>query len=348
MADYSQAYKKAGVDVEAADTLVERIKSLAASTHTRGVVRDIGSFGGMFRLDVSGMKQPVLVSSTDGVGTKLKLAFEQDRHDTVGVDLVAMNVNDIAVHGAKPLFFLDYFATSELSVEQAESVVSGIAAGCREAGCALLGGETAEVPGFYQPGEYELCGFAVGVADDSRLVDGSSIGVGNQIIGLASNGVHANGFSLVRKLLEEGGYSLQDKPQGLDRTLGEVLLDPTRIYTRSVLNLLRDFHVRGLVHVTGGGIYDNIPRVLPRGVCADLDFNSWSRQPVFDWLKSEAGISWEEMLRVFNCGIGMILIVDKRECDDVLLRLRGLREEAWRIGEVAPLGRENTQVRIRF
>ena len=348
MAQHSQAYKQAGVDIKAADTLVDRIKRMAKSTHTRGVVRDIGSFGGMFRLNTRGMSNPVLVSSTDGVGTKLKLAFAQDRHDTVGVDLVAMNVNDILVHGAKPLFFLDYYATSELRVDQAESVVSGIAAGCREAGCALLGGETAEVPGFYQPGEYELSGFAVGLVDDLRIVDGSGIGVGNKIIGLASSGVHSNGYSLVRKVLDDGGHSLTDTPKGLDRPLGEVLLDPTRIYVNAVQNLLRDFDIRGIVHITGGGLYDNIPRVLPRGVMADLDFSSWSRPPVFDWLKEEAGIDWEEMLRVFNCGIGMVLVVNKREHEDVMLRLRGLREQAWTIGEIKAARKDDPSVRIRL
>jgi len=348
MTQHSRAYKEAGVDIEAADTLVARIKDMARSTHTRGVVKDIGSFGGMFRLNTRGMSNPVLVSSTDGVGTKLKLAFARDRHDTVGVDLVAMNVNDITVLGAKPLFFLDYYATSELRVDQAESVVSGIAAGCREAGCALLGGETAEVPGFYQSGEYELSGFAVGLVDDLHVVDGTGIGVGNKIIGLASNGVHSNGFSLVRKVLQDGGHSLDDIPQGLDRPLGEVLLDPTRIYVRAVQNLLRDFEIRGMVHVTGGGLYDNIPRVLPRGVRADLDFSSWSRPPIFDWLKEQAGISWEEMLQVFNCGIGMALVVSKREHEDVLLRLKGLREQAWPIGEIKAARRDDPPVRVSF
>ena len=348
MTQHSRAYKEAGVDVQAADTLVDRIKNMARSTHTRGVVKDIGSFGGMFRLNTRGMSNPVLVSSTDGVGTKLKLAFAMDRHDTVGVDLVAMNVNDIVVHGAKPLFFLDYYATSELRVDQAQSVVSGIAAGCREAGCALLGGETAEVPGFYQSGEYELSGFAVGLVDDQGIVDGSGIGVGNKIIGLASSGVHSNGFSLVRKVLQDGGHSLDDTPQGLDRPLGEVLLDPTRIYVRAVQNLLRDFDIRGMVHITGGGLYDNIPRVLPRGVRADLDFSSWSHPPVFDWLKEQAGISWEEMLRVFNCGIGMALVVNKREHEDVLLRLKGLREQAWTIGEIKAARNDDPAVRVEF
>ena len=348
MGQHSRAYKRAGVDIEAADSLVERIKKIAASTHTRGVARDIGSFGGMFRLNTQGMANPVLVSSTDGVGTKLKLAFAMDKHDTVGVDLVAMNVNDIAVHGAQPLFFLDYYATSELRVDQAESVVRGIADGCREAGCALLGGETAEVPGFYQSGEYELSGFAVGLVDDRRIVDGSGIGVGNKVIGLASSGVHSNGFSLVRKVLEDGGHSLTAIPQGLDRPLGEVLLDPTRIYVRTVLNLLRDFSIRGIAHITGGGLYDNIPRVLPRGVMAELDFSAWSRPAIFDWLKKEAGIEWEEMLSVFNCGIGMALVVDKREHEDLMLRLQGLGERAWTIGEIRAAEKDDPPVRVRF
>jgi phosphoribosylformylglycinamidine cyclo-ligase len=302
----------------------------------------------MFRLDVNATNDPVLVSSTDGVGTKLKLAFQMDKHDTVGIDLVAMNVNDIAVHGAKPLFFLDYFAVGKLDVEVAETVVSGIASGCREAECALLGGETAELPGFYGPGEYELSGFSVGLVDNAKIVDGSSIGVGNKIIGLASSGLHSNGFSLVRKIVEDQGHDLDQELPGSGRKLGEVLLDPTRIYVKTILNLVRDFDIRGMIHVTGGGFYDNLPRVLPKGVRARVDFESWPKQRIFQWLKEQGELSWEEMLQIFNCGIGLVLIVDKAEYEDVLIRLNGLKEEAWLIGDIQPRKQNEPQVDLRF
>jgi phosphoribosylformylglycinamidine cyclo-ligase len=346
MEDRGSAYRNAGVDLQAAGNLVDRIKKLASGTHTRGVLRDIGLFAGMFRPDLSDCKKPVLVSSTDGVGTKLKLAFEMDRHDTVGVDLVAMNVNDIAVHGAKPLFFLDYFASGKLDVEQAEQVVAGMAEGCKQAQCALLGGETAEMPGFYAPGEYDLSGFCVGIVDYDRIVDGSGIGVGNRIIGLASNGLHSNGFSLVRKLVSESGLSLQDELPGEGQALGDVLLKPTRIYVRSVLNLLRDFDIKGMVHITGGGFYDNLPRILPRGVKAGVDFQSWPKEPVFHWLRETGNLSWPEMLQVFNCGLGMILVVGKNDCDDVLLRLKGLKEQAWVVGEITQRKKNQDAVTI--
>jgi phosphoribosylformylglycinamidine cyclo-ligase len=348
MANYGSAYKEAGVDLQAAESLVSRIKALAARTYTKGVITDIGLFGGMFRLDVNATNDPVLVSSTDGVGTKLKLAFQMDKHDTVGIDLVAMNVNDIAVHGAKPLFFLDYFAVGKLDVEVAETVVSGIASGCREAECALLGGETAELPGFYGPGEYELSGFSVGLVDNAKIVDGSSIGVGNKIIGLASSGLHSNGFSLVRKIVEDQGHDLDQELPGSGRKLGEVLLDPTRIYVKTILNLVRDFDIRGMIHVTGGGFYDNLPRVLPKGVRARVDFESWPKQRIFQWLKEQGELSWEEMLQIFNCGIGLALIVDKAEYEDVLIRLNGLKEEAWLIGDIQPRKQNEPQVDLRF
>ena len=347
MEDRRAAYKNAGVNLEAADSFVDRIKNMAKETYTKGVVTDIGLFAGMFRLDVRGMSSPVLVSSADGVGTKLKLAFQMDKHDTIGYDLVAMNVNDIVVHGAKPLYFLDYFATGQLDVDRAEQVVSGISAGCKEAKCALLGGETAELPGFYAPGEYDLSGFCVGLVDDAKIVDGSSIGVGHKVIGLASSGLHSNGFSLVRNLVEKSGQDLK-APFGEDgKTFGEVLLEPTRIYVRTILNLLRDFDIKGIVHITGGGFYDNIPRVLPRGVQVNLDFNAWPKADIFHWLKDAGGLSWDEMLQIFNCGLGMVLIVGKRDYEDVLIRLQGLKETAWLIGEVdARKKEEQDQVAI--
>lgn len=333
MQDRGKAYKEAGVNLEAADTLVKRIKSLASSTHTKGVLSNIGLFGGMFKLDLSDTRRPVLVSSTDGVGTKLKLAFAMDIHDTIGIDLVGMNVNDIVVHGAKPLFFLDYFAADQLDVDQAEQVIAGIAQGCQLAGCALLGGETAELPGFYKPGEYDLSGFSVGIVDDDKIVDGSSVGVGQAVIGLGSSGLHSNGFSLVRKLIAEQNIDLHQPLPESDQSVGRVLLEPTRIYVKSILNVLRDFEIKGMAHITGGGLYDNLPRVLPRGVKASVDFSSWTKPPVFEWLHSLSGLSWPEMLQTFNCGLGIVLIVEERVAEDVLLRLQGLKETAWKIGQ---------------
>ncbi|MDZ7760721.1 MAG: phosphoribosylformylglycinamidine cyclo-ligase [Desulfovermiculus sp.] len=333
MQDRGKAYKEAGVNLEAADTLVKRIKTLAASTHTKGVLSDIGLFGGMFKLDLSDTRRPVLVSSTDGVGTKLKLAFALDIHDSIGIDLVGMNVNDIVVHGAKPLFFLDYFAADQLDVDQAEQVIAGIAKGCQLAGCALLGGETAELPGFYKPGEYDLSGFSVGIVDDDKIVDGSSVGVGHAVIGLGSSGLHSNGYSLVRKVIAEQNIDLHQPMPGTDQIVGRVLLEPTRIYVKTILNVLRDFEIKGMAHITGGGLYDNLPRVLPRGVKTTIDFSSWSKPPVFEWLHDLSGLSWPEMLKTFNCGLGMVIIVEERVAEDVLLRLQGLKETAWKIGQ---------------
>ena len=278
----SKAYREAGVDIEAGNNLVSRIKHLVSSTHTKGVISDIGGFGGLFRPELSGMSDPVLVSGTDGVGTKLKLAFAFNKHDTVGIDLVAMSVNDILVQGALPLFFLDYFATGRLDVETAHTVISGIAEGCRQAGCALLGGETAEMPGMYGDGEYDLAGFCVGIVDNAKLVDGSSIRVGDHIVGISSSGLHSNGFSLARKVLEQSGLKADDPFPGAGGALvRDVLMTPTVIYVDTVRQLLRDIDVRGMAHITGGGFYDNIPRVLPTQVEARITFGSWDMPPVF-------------------------------------------------------------------
>lgn len=349
MQDRGAAYKQAGVNLEAANTLVKRIKSLAGKTHTKGVLSDIGLFGGMFKLDLSDTRRPVLVSSTDGVGTKLKLAFALDRHESIGIDLVGMNVNDIVVHGAKPLFFLDYFAVGQLDVDQAEQVIAGIAHGCQQAGCALLGGETAELPGFYQPGEYDLSGFSVGIVDDDKIVDGSSVGVGQAVIGLGSSGLHSNGYSLVRRILTDHNVDLYQPMPETEQSVGQVLLEPTRIYVKSILNILRDFEIKGMAHITGGGLYDNLPRILPRGVKVSIDFSSWSRPPVFDWLRDMAELSWPEMLQTFNCGLGMVLIVDERVAEDVLLRLQGLKETAWKIGQTeAKRDQDEEKVEVIF
>ncbi|GAB6887728.1 phosphoribosylformylglycinamidine cyclo-ligase [Desulfothermus okinawensis JCM 13304] len=348
MKDLSKAYRESGVDILKASTFIDRIKGIVKGTHTKGVLSDIGLFGGMFKLDISDIKSPVLVAATDGVGTKLKLAFDMNKHDTVGIDLVAMNVNDIVVHGAKPLFFLDYLAMGELDTSVAEDIIKGISEGCKQSGCALLGGETAELPGFYKKGEYELSGFSVGVVDDSKIIDGSTIGVGNVIIGLASSGVHSNGFSLIRKIIRDKSISLEEKLNESTKTLGEILLTPTKIYVGSILNLIRDFHINGMAHITGGGFFENIPRILPRGVKAKIDFYSFEKPLIFQWIKEQGNLSWEEMMSIFNCGIGIVLIVKKKDVDDILNRLNGLNEKAWIIGEIQRQEEESDNIEIYF
>lgn len=347
--DRSRAYTEAGVDINAGNALVDRIKAMVKSTSINGVVSDIGGFGGLFKPDLSGMKEPVLVSSTDGVGTKLKLAFAFNCHDTVGIDLVAMSVNDIIVQGARPLFFLDYFATGKLDVDTAANVVSGVAEGCRRSGCALLGGETAEMPSMYPEGEYDLAGFCVGIVDNSKIVDGSSVSVGDVVIGLASSGVHSNGYSLVRKLLERSGLSGDDAFPGTDKTVCEVLMAPTIIYVDVVKSLMRDLTIKGMVHITGGGFYHNIPRVLPVGVVADIDFGAWDIPPVFQWIKTQGNLGWDEMLEIFNCGIGYVLIVSKEDEADVLSRLKAMDQAAWKIGSIRlRQDKEVDQVSVKF
>jgi phosphoribosylformylglycinamidine cyclo-ligase len=336
LSDSRITYKDAGVDIDAGNTFVKMIKPLVKATNRPEVIADIGGFGGLFSLNTSKYKQPVLVSGTDGVGTKLKIAFLADRHDTIGIDLVAMCVNDIVVQGAEPLFFLDYLATGKLHPEKAAAIVKGIAEGCVQAGCALIGGETAEMPGFYAEGEYDVAGFAVGVVERDNLIDGSSITVGNKLIGMASSGLHSNGYSLARKVIfEEKGLKFTDTLPGLDRTVAEELLTPTRIYVKSVLNILRDFSVNGIAHITGGGLLENIPRVLPNGCKAMIRRDSWQPQGIFRLIQEQGGIEDNEMFRTFNCGIGMVLIVPENEVEDVLIRLSGLNEQAFVIGEVA-------------
>jgi phosphoribosylformylglycinamidine cyclo-ligase len=341
-------YQEAGVNLESAASLVQRIKPIVETTHTKGVVSDIGLFAGMFKPDFHAMSRPLLVSSTDGVGTKLKLAFELDTHDSIGIDLVGMNVNDIVVHGAQPLFFLDYLAVDQLRLDQAEAIITGIAQGCRLANCSLLGGETAEMPGFYAPNEYDLSGFCVGLVDESNVIDGSNIGINNSVIGLAASGPHANGYSLIRKILRENGNPLWDTLSGSSQTIGQALLEPTRIYVKSILNLIRDFDIRGMAHITGGGFYDNLPRILPNGVRVELYFPSWPKPPIFDWLQKQGGLSWPEMLQTFNCGIGMVLVCPKRQTEDILQRLKALDQEAWLIGKVTAGKQGQERVQIRF
>jgi len=327
-------YRDAGVDMDEGDRLVERIKPLARPTLRPEVLAGIGGFGGLFALDVKKYREPVLVSGTDGVGTKLKVAFAASRHDTIGIDLVAMCVNDVAVVGAEPLFFLDYFATGTLSADQGAEVVKGIAEGCRQAGCALIGGETAELPGFYAPGEYDLAGFAVGVVERSRIVDGRSVSPGDLVLGVASSGLHSNGYSLARRVVLDR-HAPEERLDALDgRAVVDVLLEPTRIYAKDVLALLERVPVKSFAHVTGGGLPGNVPRNLPDGTRAVLEEGRWPRPPVFDLIEKEGQVERDEMYRTFNMGLGLTLVVapgDEGTAHEVL-RARGL--SAWTVGRI--------------
>lgn len=341
----SVTYADAGVDIDAGNRLVSMIKGAVASTHRPEVRSDLGGFGGLFDLDTSKYKDPVLVAANDGVGTKVKLAFLMDRHDTVGIDLVAMSVNDLVVQGAEPLFFLDYFATGKLATETAAEVIKGIADGCRQAGCALLGGETAEMPGFYQDGEYDLAGFATGVVERDKIINGRAIAPGDALIGLASSGPHSNGYSLIRKLVLEGDGPGLDAPfEG--GTLGEALLAPTRIYVKPLLKLAEACDVKGLVHITGGGFWENIPRILPENAAVEIDKTAWSRPKVFDLLQELGNIDEHEMLRTFNCGIGMIVMVPGEQAEAALASLQASGETATLIGKVTARDGDGEQVTI--
>ena len=337
------SYKDAGVDIDAGDALVERIKPLARRTMREGVLAGIGGFGALFEVPKH-YKEPVLVSGTDGVGTKLKLAFEWNMHDTVGIDLVAMSVNDVLVQGAEPLFFLDYFACGKLDVDTAAAVIGGIATGCELSGCALIGGETAEMPGMYPAGEYDLAGFAVGAVEKSRILTGANVQPGDIVLGLASSGVHSNGFSLVRKCLERAGAAL---PATLDgQPFRRAVMAPTRLYVKSVLAALGQEHpstgsgqaIKALAHITGGGLLENIPRVLPQGMAARLKRSSWPRSELFAWLQQTGGIDDQEMNRTFNNGIGMVVVVDAASAAAVAQTLRDNGEEVYQIGAIAPRG----------
>jgi phosphoribosylformylglycinamidine cyclo-ligase len=339
------SYKDAGVDIEKGDAFVQAIKPMVESTFRPEVLTKIGGFAGCFSLNPERYKKPILVSSTDGVGTKLRVAFLMNRHDTVGIDLVAMCVNDIVVSGAKPLFFLDYIATSKLDTEKATKVISGIVKGCIEAECSLIGGETAEMPGFYKGEEYDLAGFAVGIVENSQVIDGSGVTVGDKLIGIASSGLHSNGFSLVRKLLfDQLKLDLEKRVEEIGEVLGEELLRPTRIYAKTVLNLTRDFNIVGIAHITGGGITGNLPRIIPKGCRAIVQKGTWDIPPIFSFLKEKGKISDEEMLGIFNNGIGMVLVVRSKEVDDILTRLHSLGEKAFVIGEVGKSERERETI----
>jgi len=336
-------YKDAGVDIDAGDALVERIKPYAKRTMRPEVLAGIGGFGALIEIGKR-FREPVLVAGTDGVGTKLKLAFALDRHDTVGIDLVAMSVNDVLVQGAEPLFFLDYFACGKLDVDVAATVIKGIAAGCEQAGCALIGGETAEMPGMYIEGEYDLAGFAVGVVEKSAVIDGRTIVPGDAVIGLASSGPHSNGFSLIRKILAAGPVDYAADVGGT--TLGSSLIAPTRIYVKPVLALVRTLPVKGIAHITGGGLVDNVPRVLPSGTQARLDPATWPRPAIFDWLQRRGGVADAEMHRVFNCGIGMVVVVAAEHAAPAIAALNAGGERAFRIGDIVarPAGAPATVV----
>jgi phosphoribosylformylglycinamidine cyclo-ligase len=327
-------YRDAGVDIDAGDALVEKIKPYARRTMRPGVLAGIGGFGALFELP-KGYSEPVLVSGTDGVGTKLKLAFELDRHDTIGIDLVAMSVNDILTLGAEPLYFLDYYACGKLDVATASEVVKGIAAGCERAGCALIGGETAEMPGMYTPGEYDLAGFAVGVVEKSKIIDGSTIEPGDVVLGLASDGAHSNGYSLIRKIIERSGIGHRiESPAGEPAPLADVVLAPTRIYVKPVLKLLTQVAVKGMAHITGGGLLENVPRMLAENLVARLERKAWPMPPLFSWLQREGGVADDEMFRVFNCGIGMVLVVAAADAERAAGVLEREGETVWRIGVV--------------
>jgi phosphoribosylformylglycinamidine cyclo-ligase len=331
----SFTYADAGVDIDKANDLVKSIKKIANKTNRPGVMGEIGGFGGLFSLNTAHMERPVLVSSTDGVGTKLKIAFMMDKHDSIGIDLVAMCVNDILVQGAKPLFFLDYLSVGKLEMGTATQIIKGVGEGCLQAQCALIGGETAEMPGLYNPGEYDLAGFAVGIVDNSKIVDGSEIGGGHQLIGIASSGLHSNGYSLVRKLcFDELNLKIDSHVSELGKTIGEELITPTRIYSKLISGLIRDLPVHGLAHVTGGGLAENIVRIMPRACNVVIRKGSWDIPPIFSFLQSAGNIEEIEMMRTFNNGIGMVMVVPENCCMEIMDRLAAMNERAWIIGEV--------------
>ncbi|MBP3966280.1 phosphoribosylformylglycinamidine cyclo-ligase [Paenibacillus lignilyticus] len=332
----AEAYKEAGVDIAAGNEAVERMKKHVKKTFRPEVLTDLGGFGGLFGLNKDKYEEPVLVSGTDGVGTKLKVAFAMDKHDTIGIDAVAMCVNDIIVQGAEPLFFLDYLACGKVEPAKIEAIVKGISDGCVQSGCALIGGETAEMPGMYQGDEYDIAGFTVGIVDKKNIIDGKTIAPGDVVLGLASSGIHSNGFSLVRRLLlETAGYGLGDAlPELGGKTLGEVIIEPTRIYVKSVLELIKQVQVKGMAHITGGGFIENIPRVLPEGVNVEIAYGSWPIQPIFGLMQEKGSITNRDMFTTFNMGVGMVVVVPAEQAEDALRIARELGEDAYIIGKV--------------
>jgi len=343
VANEKLSYKGAGVDIDAGEELVKNIKPLAAKTKRDGLVGGIGGFGALFEIPKH-FKQPILVTGTDGVGTKLRLALEIERHNTIGIDLVAMSVNDILVQGAEPLFFLDYFSCGKLDVERATEVVSGIAKGCELSGCALIGGETAEMPGMYAGEEYDLAGFAVGAVEKTKIITGEHISTGDALLGLGSSGAHSNGYSLIRKILTKSNAKLDQKLA--DRTLGDLLIEPTRIYVGSILNALKTEQIKGLAHITGGGIIENIPRILPEHLAAEVDLKSWPRSELFQWLQANGNVDDEEMLRVFNCGIGMVVVCAAEQSQALGQILESTGETVFHIGTI--VNRKGTEHQTRL
>ena len=340
----SLSYRDAGVDINAGDSLVERIKPFAKRTMRPEVLGDLGGFGALVEISQK-YRHPVLVSGTDGVGTKLKLAFEWDQHNTVGIDLVAMSVNDILVQGAEPLFFLDYFACGKLDVERAAAVIKGIAAGCEQSGCALIGGETAEMPGMYPDGEYDLAGFAVGVVEKEQVINGRSIVAGDVVLGLASNGIHSNGYSLVRKIIKRAQPEL-DAEFNQGKTLRQAIIAPTRLYVKPILAALKQFTIKGMAHITGGGISENVPRILPENTVAAIDSHSWPLPKLFQWLQQAGNVETQEMYRTFNCGIGMVLVVNAEDADAIQKFLQQQGETIYQIGRIRTRegGEHQTQI----
>jgi phosphoribosylformylglycinamidine cyclo-ligase len=338
------SYKDAGVDIDAGDALVERIKGIAKRTRRSGVLGGIGGFGALCEIP-SGYKEPVLVSGTDGVGTKLKLAMQLGIHDSIGIDLVAMCANDLIVSGAEPLFFLDYYATGKLDVDTAAKVIEGIGKGCEQAGCALVGGETAEMPGMYSGDDYDLAGFCVGVVEKSEIIDGSKVKIGDALIGITSGGPHSNGYSLVRKIIQTNKSKLSEKLSS-KQTIGEALLEPTRIYVKPLLRVIKEFDVRSLAHITGGGLIENIPRVLPKNAKAVLDTRSWQRPEIFDWLQQKGRVDDIEMHRTFNCGIGMVMCVPENQVPNAISMLKNLGETASLIGVIEKANDNEEQVQL--
>ncbi len=340
-------YKDAGVDVEEGERFVRLIKPLVESTYGESKVSPLGGFAGAFPLNTDAFREPLLVSATDGVGTKLKTAFSARKFDTIGIDLVAMSVNDVITCGAKPLFFLDYLATSKLDSEQAAEVVKGICEGCVQAECVLIGGETAEMPGFYAEGEFDLAGFCVGVVEKDLYIDGAGVRPGDAVIGLASSGLHSNGYSLARKVLFDiGGYSIDSKPRSFSKTLGEELLTPTVIYSKAILGLCAEFDVKALAHVTGGGIPGNLSRVIPDGLFAAINRGSWTTSPIFDLIMKTGNISRDEMYSTFNCGMGMIAVLPREQAEEALSFAQDLSEAAYLVGEINETGTTGSKVRI--
>lgn len=339
----NNTYKDAGVSIDRGNELVKRIKPMVAATGRPGVMGGLGGFGALFDISGLGYRNPVLVSGTDGVGTKIKIAGMAGVHDTIGIDLVAMCANDLLVQGAQPLFFLDYYVCETLDVDIAEQVIRGISHGCELAGCALVGGETAEHPGAFPPGEYDLAGFCVGVVEKEGIIDGSTISTGDAVIGLASSGPHSNGYSLIRKILKDSGTVLTDTFE--QATYLQVLLEPTRIYVTPVLELLQRVPLKGIAHITGGGLLENIPRVIPPGLAVDIDCSTWQWPPVFNWLKTAGGIDKREMYRTFNCGVGMVLVAATADADTAIQFLQSKGEKAWRIGTITE-AKDNQRIRL--